>query len=456
MVKQLPGSKIDKAGIWQIAGLWLAVLAFALCVIPASRAQSTSPFAQDQPRKAKHRKLLEQLPGKPSQPPAFTIPVIPLGFTVPGALHLGQRWSHSSLDFLDENRLLFTFRVPGLIHRESEENEQSDERQIRALVLALPAGTVESEGLWTLHDRARYLWMLNDGHFLLRDRDMIEQGDASLQLKPLLHFPGPLLWMEMDPAQRYLVTDSLEPAATATRPGDVSSPVTAQANIVVDGQNPSEQQDTVVRILHRASGQVMLVSRTTSSVHLPINSDGYLESLRGIGAQWLLNLNYFTGGSRILGHVNSSCSPALNFVSQGEVLVTACTPDGAYNLIAMTTNGRLLWQDTTSAASAWPLLVNSPNGLRLARETLTVIHPINAYSPLDAVDIKGQLVEVLDAADGQVALMATATPVLDAGGNVAISPSGRRVAVLNAGSIQVFELPAPPPLPAATRGPSGR
>jgi len=31
--------------------------------------------------------------------------------------------------------------------------------------------------------------------------------------------------------------------------------------------------------------------------------------------------------------------------------------------------------------------------------------------------------------------------VLDAGGNVALSPSGRRVAVLNQGAIEVFDLP---------------
>jgi len=37
---------------------------------------------------------------------------------------------------------------------------------------------------------------------------------------------------------------------------------------------------------------------------------------------------------------------------------------------------------------------------------------------------------------------------------VAISPSGRRVAVLNAGAIQVFELPAPPPLPERPGEPS--
>jgi hypothetical protein len=54
---------------------------------------------------------------------------------------------------------------------------------------------------------------------------------------------------------------------------------------------------------------------------------------------------------------------------------------------------------------------------------------------------------VFDAADGKVALEAPANPALDAGGNVAISPSGRRVAVLNAGAIQIFDLPAPQLLP---------
>jgi hypothetical protein len=61
--------------------------------------------------------------------------------------------------------------------------------------------------------------------------------------------------------------------------------------------------------------------------------------------------------------------------------------------------------------------------------------------------VKAQVVEVYDAADGRRVLTVQASPVLDGGGNVAISPSGKRVAVLNAGAIQVFELPEPAPLP---------
>jgi len=39
-------------------------------------------------------------------------------------------------------------------------------------------------------------------------------------------------------------------------------------------------------------------------------------------------------------------------------------------------------------------------------------------------------------------LEAPLSPMLDGGGNVAISPTGRRVAILNDGAIEVFDLPA--------------
>jgi hypothetical protein len=60
--------------------------------------------------------------------------------------------------------------------------------------------------------------------------------------------------------------------------------------------------------------------------------------------------------------------------------------------------------------------------------------------------VKQQRIQVFDAANGKLALATPASPVLDAGGNLAISPSGRRVAVLNDGAIQIFELPAAPAL----------
>ena len=444
------------------AGRWLAAAGLFFSAFQFSAAQGKPPIAPEPSRPVKERVLPGGYPLKPSLPPSWTIPVEPLGYSPPGPLYLGQRNSLVSLDFIDENHLLFTFRVPGLIRREHNtgESPESDERRIRAVVLSLPKGNIEAEGLWAVHDRTRYLWMLKDGHFLLRDREDLQQGDAHLAFKPLLKFPGPLLWLELDPTQQFLVSNSLEPAASPSEAGEVGSPATADATVTQDNQSASgssngdsnkdsnpEPSDRVVRILRRETGQVMLVSRVRSTVHLPINSEAYLESLRGRGLLWVLSLNFFTGGSRIVGSVESSCAPTNEFISEREILVTACDGSGGHKLVAITTGGKILWDDLNPPTAIWPLLVRSPDGLRLVQETLAVTHPISSSAPLGSDDIKGQVVRVFNAATGEVAFEAPASPVYDAGGNAAISPSGTRVAVLNGGAIQVFELPAPPQLP---------
>jgi hypothetical protein len=66
---------------------------------------------------------------------------------------------------------------------------------------------------------------------------------------------------------------------------------------------------------------------------------------------------------------------------------------------------------------------------------------------MDNQTVKEQSVTVFDAATGDIALVSPLSPILDAGGNVAISPSGRRVALLNAGAIEIFDLPPVPAVP---------
>jgi len=439
MAKRLIKSDFLKVDFCRRLALGLAVMALLACLPVA--AHGGGLFSH-------HHKTKNDDTPQPKKPfmtaslaPTLTIPVEPLGFYAPGAYYQGQRESLVSLDFFDENEILFTFRAPGLIHRTGSPDEE--ERHIRALVLGLPQGAVEAETLWTLHDHERYLWMLNDGHFLLRDRNDLKQGNATLDLQPLLHFPGPLLQVAMDPAQRYMVTNSNEPAQTATQSGDAAHSATAASGDSPDSPDSEGPLDIVLRILYRDSGKVMLVSRVRNTVNLPINSDGYLEVLRSNDRDWLLNLNYFSGGSKILGKVESACAPAIRFITQNEALANTCTVEGGRMMVAFSTDGNRLWDALAAPNQVWPLLVMAPNGSRVARETLVITHPIDAFSPLVFDDVMGQLVEVYDAVSGKLVLKAPASPVLDGGGNVAISPSGRRVAVLDSGAIQIYDLPEP-------------
>jgi hypothetical protein len=376
----------------------------------------------------------ESLPAKPSLPPTFTIPVETLGYTPPGEYYLGQRFSTVSLDFLGEDRILFTFRVPGLLHRDAT---NTDQHQIRALVLAIPSGAILSDALWTLHDRNRYLWVLPSGHFLLRDRNAVSEGDATLQTKPLFEFPGPLLWLDPDPSGQFLAASSREPDTAAK---SSSSRDAAHA----DADSAIGPRDYVVRIIRHDTGRVLLVSRSRTVVHLPVNPEGYLEALQGAGNSWLLALNSFSGGRRAVGLLDSDCPPTLDFLSATVAYASGCDTSGRGIYAAFSTSGPRLWLARSDAADVWPLLVSSTGGLRLARETLAINQAVNAYSPIDPDNIKGQLVRVVDTATGKQVLLAPVTPALDAGGNVALSPSGRRVAILTSGVIQVFDLPAPP------------
>jgi len=98
--------------------------------------------------KEKHtpvRVLGDRLPEMPTVAASVAIPVAPLGFTAPGSIYLGQRYSMASLDFLGDDHILFTFRVPGLIRRENGYKPGEDERQIRAVVVEVKSGRVEAE-----------------------------------------------------------------------------------------------------------------------------------------------------------------------------------------------------------------------------------------------------------------------------------------------------------------------
>jgi hypothetical protein len=439
------------AGCNRLSGM---VLAAAMLALPAAGARTEEGAGSGKAVAAGDRKPqqpVHQLPGdfpaRPSLPPSWSIPYEPLGLAAPGPLYLGERNVLVSLDFLGEDRLLFTFRVPGLLHREPGDGE---ERYIRACVLALPGGTVQAEATWIVHDRSRYLWALDDSHFLLRDRNVLLEGDASLKLKPFLRFPGRVLTVNLDPDRKYLATNSREPVPAQTLQAG-AAPAGDDSGDAHGAAQPAAP-DLVARVLRRDSGGVVLVDRVRQMVRLPLNEEGYLDMLRGNrDDDWDVEMHYFSGGHKTMGSVLSACAPDLDFLSDTEVLASGCSDRGDQALVALSTDGEKLWTDLTTDRQVWPLLRVAPEGGRFVRETLYVTHAVGLFAPLGDEDIRGQWVQVFNDADGEVVFESPASPIFDGGGNAAISPSGRRVAVIDKGAIEVFELPAAP-RPAARAG----
>jgi hypothetical protein len=434
-------SMIVRPRIFLVRSLWtLALVGPILFGLGVVRAQDIPMLPRELPEK-KH-KLKDKFPEKPSQMPSFTIPVGPLGYALPGVTYLGRHYSLVSLNFLDENRLLFSFRAPGLLQREPAQDEPEHERQMRAVVLKLPNGTKEADTLWTLSDLKPYLWMLNDGHFLLHDRDGLEEGDASLQMKAYLPMTEKLVSLEMDPGQKYLLASTLGAATTAEIKADAGTIRSA------DPSKPALESDVVVRLLELKSGQTVQIKRQRAAAQTPFNAQGYLEISHEKLDQWALNLDLFGGETKKVGNVESTCLPSSFFLSEREILVAGCDPDHRWKLTAATTDWRQMWEFPLPNSVIPPLFEVASNGSRFVRETIALKQTPQADSEtLWVKDVRGQVVRVFDAADGKLVLEQPLNPVLDAGGNVAISPSGKRVAILNGKTIEVFDLPEPTPLP---------
>src|SRR6185437_5680504 len=120
---------------WIRAGLWSVSVLLLSFQCPGG-AETGTPQKDNSP---KIREISSHFPDKPTIQPSWSIPVEQLGFAAPGPNFLGMRNSLVSLDFFGEDRILFTFRVPGLMRREPGSTGE-DQRRIRAVVLALPSG----------------------------------------------------------------------------------------------------------------------------------------------------------------------------------------------------------------------------------------------------------------------------------------------------------------------------
>ena len=112
---------------------FFAVATLSLCAALAAHAQVGFPIRPEPFGEPQEKKIIDKYPDKPSLEPSFSIPVAPLGFTAPGSVFLFRREAMVSLDFVDENRLLFTFRAPapGLKSRDSGDDATSAEREMR-------------------------------------------------------------------------------------------------------------------------------------------------------------------------------------------------------------------------------------------------------------------------------------------------------------------------------------
>jgi hypothetical protein len=373
----------------------------------------------------------------PTAEPEQRILVAPLGYRAPGIRYLLSGRAFSTLYFIDGNHLLFTFHESRLLRREPVSARSHNDQIIKALTLKLPAGTVEASTEWRMHDRSKYLWPVADGRFLVRQGDSYGLTDAELKLRPYINVSTPVLATEVSPDGHTLVIEhELEKHTPAEE-----ARLMAEADKFGD---PPPAEDTQITLMDIPSRHELGALRTESPINVPITSDGYVGVERDKNEdQFLVRFVPFSGKTVLLGKVASTCTPRENFVTQKALVIESCGPKSSDSYLdAWTTDGKKLWSSQRDGHLVWPTFAFSATGTRYAVGLLHVAHTINLADSLNDEDVREQVVQVFDAATGALLMTTTASPVLTAGQNFALSANGDRLAVLREGAIEIYKVPS--------------
>lgn len=386
--------------------------------------------------------------------PAERISMESLGYLAPSPAYLSYRYALTTLDFIDNDHLLFTFHVNRLMPRIPGDPADDDDQMIHAEVVEIKSGKVMEESDWRMHDRQQYLWALNDGRFLVRQRNSLFLTDAKLQLRPYLAFDTDLETLEISPDRKLMLLEAAMGPAPQESPRQGPSLLGPGSSANDEPLETTGRRRTELILMRPEDKTVIAKSEIPHLVDPPMADDGFIAVVQGGDpSEWVLRKTYLSGEPKEFGKLRSSCVPSVQVLSETVVLVMDCPASGApgnHLVMAVSTADSVLWRQQWSDKFIWPDFGYSTDGSRFAYESLEMSREIGTMDSFGEQDVKGQPVGVFDTESGKLALVEDASPILSGGHNFALSADGRRFAILRRGAIEVYDLP---PVGAAVKEP---
>jgi hypothetical protein len=394
------------------------------------------------------------------------IPLASLGYQGASQSFLDAGASMLTVNFLDDRHLLVTFSERNLVPRLAGDPEEHDDRLVAGEVVEVATGKVLAKTEWHMHDHARYLWPLGRGRFLLRIEDTL------YTMAPLARLLGGDEGA-VNPFQRTVVPGrQLRPTLVYTSEDGGMLTVESQVNVAkgtgaIEVSNTTVAPQTVTLMdFFRLEGEGSAGSplavtpagevRSPEPFYLPITADGYMWPQPSGNGKWALTFDDFTGKTRSVATLESSCSPRVEMVSASEFVAMTCR--GAAERIRMGSygmDGTETWQEDVGDYGT-PTFAYAPAAGRFA-----VSHRTEAPTPpgglaglmsgkglgqapngvVEQPSSEGQEVRVYQNASGDLLLKVQVSPALKTAENFDLSADGTEAVVTKDGQVLVYKLP---------------
>ena len=335
-----------------------------------------------------------------------------------------------SLDFIDHDRVLFTFNSKKLFQRRADCPSMHDDRMVHAAVLDASTGRALAQADWYLHDSRRYVWPLGSGRILLRRLNSLFVVDADLRETPLWTSPKDLLWVSATPDGKQIITETMDDVA----PQSAVSKTKQGAKPRVQIEFRDTESMAVQRVIH-----------SDKPTNIEALSSGLASVIAGFsGKVWLVRFGPSEQQRANIARVRTRRIPDVLYLGSNTLLIGRDSSSGSgYSVSAFTVTGNRLWRQHWNTHRYEPALARSEDGSRFAISTLMLVGAPQAPADENPSQQEGleQRIEVFDTASGTHVFSATGSPIVLHGQNYALSPDGSRFAVLRGTQIDVHDLP---------------
>jgi hypothetical protein len=336
-----------------------------------------------------------------------------------------------TISYLGPKKLLFTFNPHVLVPRAGTENELPNLHMVRAVLIDLQTMKIVRSIDWRVHDAKQYLWPIGSGSFLVHASDELRMYSSELKPVHRMSLNGPLAFASVAPSGKYFAVGIVR----ERHPENIHRELAA-------AENREPEEDVEVKVLDSDFRILVTVMRSSRDVP-PVLSDNGEIRIPTIGKnRWRIAEYTWTGQRRILKQVDSACRPEATTIPPDLLFVTGCDhlADGKwYRMLRL--NGRLVLKGQSSSTARGHAANGMAGSQLFAIGIAELVKPTDDSAPFHSSDLQNLHVAVYRAESGKKVTGVTLPFPLPARQTFALSPDGRRLAVLVNNQIVFYTLP---------------
>ena len=362
------------------------------------------------------------------------LPLKGLGYLPPPAeLEMPHFDFHAGMAFLGPSQLLFTFDPHQLVKRTaSEAISFPGLRIIRAVVVDLASKQVLKSVDWRVSDSAQYLWPFGKEEVLVHVGDELRAYGPGLEVRQRISLGGPLAFVRTSPASTYLAVGVVNERHT---------PEIHRQLQEAEGREPEE--DIEVKVLDSTLRPFTKVLRSSRSAFPVLLDDGEVRVIRIGENQWRIVEYSWAGQRRVLAQARSSCLPSAQSLPGDLLFIVGCDrqEDKWFRVLR---DGKVLLKGAFFSDQIEHTASGAPSGNIFAIRIAQAKRSLSLEPAFHPADLQSERIALYSAKTGECVFAVKNLPAVPAVQTFAISPREEQLAVLMAGQIALYRIPARP------------